>query len=170
VSGAIAVGDRSHPAHVVVEPAGIAADALRIETPADDGGASRGTVVDFALTTSPDAAVGFDVRVDPASTTITWQIFLDDAPLPAGAVFAGPFGLPAVASKAGFTSDEARDEAAASALPFIDPSRDVGLFVVRDRPGGPAFGTEPARSPEANRETQRVLEQWGYAAPGVKKP
>jgi len=170
MSGAIAVGDRSHEARVVVEPAGIAADALRVQNPAADDGGSRGTVVDFTLTTSLDGPVGFDLRVDPAGTTITWQIFLDDAPLPAGAVFAGPFGLPAVACKAGFTSDEARDEAASGALPFIDPSRDLGLFVVRDRPGGQTLGPEPARSPEADRETQRVLEQWGYAAPGVKRP
>jgi arylsulfatase A-like enzyme len=168
VSGAVTVGDGSHPAAVAVEPSGIAADALHVAMA--DGGTAGKNVVEFALTTSPDQAVGFDLRVDPPGAPVTWQVFLDDAPLPEGAIFAGPFGLPAVACKAGLTSDQGRDEAAAAALPFIDPSRDRGLFVARDRPGERgAGGAEPARSVEADRETQRVLEQWGYAHPGTKK-
>jgi arylsulfatase A-like enzyme len=171
VSGTLLVGDGSRKASVVVEPSGIAADALRVATPAEaDGGPGGKTLVEFALTTSPDQAVGFDLRVDPASTPVTWRVFLDDAPLPDGAVFAGPFGLPAAACKGGLASDEARDEAAASAPPLIDPSRDIGMFVARDRPGDrPAGGAEPGRSVEADRETQRVLEQWGYAHPDTKK-
>jgi hypothetical protein len=169
MSGAITVGDGAHAASVVVEPSGIASDAVHAgAATGTDGGAGGRTVVEFALTTAPDQAVGFDLRVDPPGTPVTWRVFLDDAPLPEGAVFAGPFGLPAVSGKQGLTSDEARDEAAAGALPLIDAARDLGMFVVRDRPGE-RTGRAPARSVEADQETQRVLEQWGYAHPGTKK-
>jgi hypothetical protein len=169
MSGAITVGDGAHAASVVVEPSGIALDAVHAGgATGADGGAGGRTVVEFALTTAPDQAVGFDLRVDPPGTPVTWRVFLDDAPLPEGAVFAGPFGLPAVSGKQGLTSDEARDEAAAGALPLIDAARDLGMFVVRDRPGE-RTGRAPARSVEADQETQRVLEQWGYAHPGTKK-
>jgi len=171
ISGAVAIGDGSHEASVFVEPAGIAADALRTVAPSGDGGAGGKTLVDFGFTTSPNEALGFDLRVDPPGAPVTWRIFVDDAPLPESAVFVGPFGLPASACKGGMTSDDGRDEAAATALPVIDPSRDLGLFVTRDRPAGAADRglAEPTSSVEADRETRRVLEQWGYAHPGAKK-
>ncbi|HTB72792.1 MAG TPA: hypothetical protein VK762_06095, partial [Polyangiaceae bacterium] len=126
-------------------------------------------VVDFALATSPDAALGFDVKVDPPGAPITWQLFLDDAPWPKGHTFAGPFGLPALAAKEGVASEDARDELYAQALPVIDPARDLGVFLTRDRQGEGA-GEEsagPSPSPEAAKEMQRMLQQWGYAHKGA---
>ena len=167
ISGALTVGDGVHPATVVVDPLGIARDAIRVQ--AAGGGSSGGNAaatVDFALTTSPEAAVGLDVRVDPPGAPVAWRIFLDDAPLPEAMTFAGPFGLPAAAARAGIASDEARDETYAPEVPLIDPARDLGLFVTRDRHGDAFPGADapgPPRPAEADRETERVLEQWGYA-------
>ena len=118
------------------------------------------------------------MKVDPPGAPIAWQLFLDDAPWPKDSTFAGPFGLPAVAAKAGITSEEARDELYAQALPAIDPARDLGVFLTRDRlrrgrgrARAPAARC-PAASPEAAKEMQRMLEQWGYAhrAPRPRRP
>jgi len=152
VSGAIAVGDGKHGASVFVEAAGIPREAVRIDGPR----------VDFALTTAPDAAVGFDLRVDPPGAPVAWKLFLDDEPWPERAVFAGAWGLPAVAARAGLAADDARTEAYAAALPTIDPARDLGLFVTRDRPGDAPAGAPVAGGAGAV-EMQRMLQQWGYA-------
>jgi arylsulfatase A-like enzyme len=165
VVGALTVGDGKHPATVTVDPSGIAREAVRID----------GQVVDFALATSREAAVGFDVRIEPPGAPVTWQLYLDDAPWPEGHTFAGPFGLPAVAAKGGIASDEARDELYAATAPTIDPARDLGVFFTRDRPGSGKATSGPGESDTgddpgaggpgsaAKKEMQRVLEQWGYA-------
>jgi hypothetical protein len=74
--------------------------------------------------------------------------------------------LPAVAAKEGIAGDDARDELYAASLPTIDPARDLGVFLTRDRHGSGAGGeipSGPAPSPEAAKEMQRMLQQWGYA-------
>ena len=163
VSGTLTVGDGKRMATVVVDPAGVAREALRIQASPP---AAR-PVVDFAFSTAPDVSVGFDIRVDPPGSPIAWELFLDDAPWPAARTFAGPFGLPAETARTGVASDEARAELYSPALPAIDPTRDLGVFLTRDRPdvsagNGPA-GPPPSR--EAAKEMQRMLEQWGYAHP-----
>jgi arylsulfatase A-like enzyme len=167
VAGTLTVGDGKHWVTVAVDPAGIARDALRVQASAAAGtSASPKEVIDFALATSPEAALGFDVKVDPPGAPIAWQLFLDDAPWPPGRTFAGPFGLPAVAAKEGIAGDDARDELYAASLPTIDPARDLGVFLTRDRHGSGAGGeipSGPAPSPEAAKEMQRMLQQWGYA-------
>jgi arylsulfatase A-like enzyme len=167
VAGTLRVGDGRHAVSVVVAPEGIAREALRVEASPSAPGVAPGSkqVVDFTLATSAEAAVGFDVQVDPPGAPVTWQLFLDDAPWPEGRTFAGPFGLPAVAARDGIADDDARDELYAASLPAIDPSRDLGVFMTRDRRGsatgeGPAG---PSASLEAAREMQRMLQQWGYA-------
>jgi arylsulfatase A-like enzyme len=157
VTGIVTVGDERHPVAIAVEPAGVARDALHV-------GGGR---VDFALITSPDGLVGFDLRVEPGAP-IAWQLFLDDARWPDDATFAGPFGLPAVAARTGIATDEARAEVFASMLPVIDPARDLGVFITRDKaenghaaPDGPAAEAEG----EGAKEMQRVLRDWGYAHP-----
>jgi len=155
VAGTIAVGDAKHAATVAADVDGIARDAVRVE----------GSRLTFALTTSPEAPVGFDLRVDPPAAPVVWQLFLDDAPWPEGATFVGPFGLPAAAAKAGIFTDEARAEVFAASLPLIDASRDLGVFVTRDRAETPGASSAagPAPGGEGAKEMQRVLEQWGYA-------
>jgi hypothetical protein len=156
VVGTLTVGDERHPAGVSIEPVGVARDAIRGAPPR----------IDVALATSRDAAVGFNLRVDPPSARVVWQFFLDNGPWPDDATFVGPFGLAAVAAKRGIVSDEARAETYARAPPVIDPARDLGLFVTCDSavksdesaPEGPA-----ASGGEAAKEMQRMLQQWGYA-------
>ena len=165
VSGSFSVGDGKHAATVTVDPVGIAREALRARA----YGVEK-TLLDFAFATAPEAPVGFDVRVDPPGTPIAWNLFLDDAAWPAGRTFAGPFGLPAEAAKAGLDSEEARSEVYSPTRPAIDPSRDLGVFFTRDRPGAgiSAGSNAPAAPPgagEAAKEMQRMLEQWGYAHP-----
>ena len=102
-------------------------------------------VIDFALATSPEAALGFDVKVDPPGAPITWQLFLDDAPWPEGRTFAGPFGLPADRG-AGRASPATtpRDELYAPAPPEIDPgARPRRLLHARPAGAGRAGGESP---------------------------
>ena len=160
VTGVVTVGDDKHAAVVTVEPTGVARDALRADGPK----------VDFAMTTAPDAIVGFDLRVDPPAAPIAWTFYLDDSPWPAGATFAGPFGLPASAAKGGIATADARAEVFAPTTAVVDPARDLGVFVTRDRAdkAGEAAAEGPATNGEAAKEMQRVLEEWGYAH-GPKK-
>ena len=44
----------------------------------------------------------------------------------------------------------------------IDASRDLGVFVTRDKPGDAAAGG-PTGGGEGAVEMQRMLQQWGYA-------
>jgi len=152
VTGVLTVGDGKHGASAFVEGVGVPREAIRVDGPR----------VDFALDTAEAALVGFDIRVDPAGAPMAWQLSLDDAPWPEGATFTGPFGLPAVAAREGIASDEARAEVYSPVLPFIDPSRDLGVFITRDKPGDVASGT-PAGGGEGAVEMQRMLQQWGYA-------
>ncbi len=180
VAGTLTVGDGKHPVVVGVDPAGIAREALRVQTlaasPAAPGAAAAAReVIDFALSTSPEGLLGFDVKVDPPGAPIAWQLFLDDAPWPDGHTFAGPFGLPAIAAREGIASDEARDEVYAPSLPAVDPARDLGVFFTRDARGGrgAAGGGEGIGAPpsaEAAKEMQRMLQQWGYAHKSASSP
>jgi arylsulfatase A-like enzyme len=160
IAGTLTVGDGKHPSTVVVDPVGIAREALR-----SVAGPGTQDLFDFALATSADAVVGFDVRVDPPGTPIAWKLFLDDAAWPEGLTFAGPFGLAAIAAKTGVESDEARAEVYSPAEPAIDPARDLGVFFTRDRAGqgGEDAPAGPPPSAEAAKEMQRMLEDWGYA-------
>jgi hypothetical protein len=152
VTGVVTVGDGKHGASAFVEGVGVPKEAIRVDGPR----------VDFALDTAESALAGFDLRVDPAGAPIAWQLFLDDAPWPDKATFTGPFGLPALAARGGIASDEARAEVYSPALPVIDPSRDLGVFITRDKPGDAASGA-PTGGGEGAVEMQRMLQQWGYA-------
>jgi arylsulfatase A-like enzyme len=156
VSGTIVVGDPKHPAplppSIAIEPVGVAREALRVD----------GARVEIALVTAADAVTGLDMRIDPPSTPMTWQLYLDDQPWPESAVFAGPFGLPANLAKLGISSEDARVEVFALALPAIDPARELGVFVTRDRPGD-LTAPERAMSGEGASEMTRILQDWGYA-------
>lgn len=153
VSGTITIGDaKIKPKSFDVQPVELGRDAFHVE----------GGRVDVALRTSPTAPVGFDIVVDPPGTPVTWELWLDDKPWPEEAVFGGPFGLLAAAVRKGVATDEARLVAQASALPTIDPRRDVGLFVVRERHGADAEGSREATD-EGAEEMARLLREWGYA-------
>ena len=156
VSGELRVGDEGHGATFAFDPVGLPREAFH----------SDGPTLTFALSTSPEALVGVDLRTDPPGAAVGWKLYLDDAPWPPQATFAGPFGLPAVAALGGIAGDEARAEVYAAALPVVDPAHDLGLFVTRDRPGdraGAADGAEGGEGTAAAREMQQVLQQWGYA-------
>ncbi|MBX3217355.1 MAG: sulfatase-like hydrolase/transferase [Labilithrix sp.] len=124
ISGTIAIGDdTTKPKSVDVQPVELGRDAFRVE----------GRKIDVAFRTSPSAPVGFDLVVDPPSAPVRWELWLDDRPWPADAVFGGPFGLPAPLLSAGVATDEARFAARAVGLPVIAPRSDVGIFVTRGR-------------------------------------
>ncbi len=155
VSGELRIGDGPHGATFSFEPVGIPREALHADGP----------TLTLALSTAPVALVGLDLRTDPPGASVAWKLYLDDAPWPPHAIFAGPFGLPAVAALGGVAGDEARAEVYAAGMPVIDPTRDLGLFITRDRPGGrpgSADGNSGGESAAA-REMQQVLQQWGYA-------
>jgi arylsulfatase A-like enzyme len=150
VSGTIRVGDaKTKPKIWDVVPIDLGRESLRQE----------GSKVDVAFRTSPSTTVGFDLVVDPSSTPVTWELWLDDKPWPDDGIFGGPFGLLARSLKGGIVSDESRAAAQATLLPTIEPQRDVGLFVVRERRGEAPTET----SDEGTEEMARLLREWGYA-------
>jgi hypothetical protein len=152
VSGTITIGDgKTKPRSYDVQPVELGRDAFRLE----------GARVDIALRTTASAPVGFDIVVDPPSTPVTWDLWLDEKPWPEEGVFGGPFGLLASVLRKGVATDEARLAAHTTALPTIDPRRDIGLFVARERRGDAADAHEG--SDEGNEEMARLLREWGYA-------
>jgi arylsulfatase A-like enzyme len=160
VTGTISAGDGKHGATLHVVPVGLAGDVVRFDGP----------TATFALTTATDGTVGLDLRVDPPGAPVSWKLYLDDSAWPDGGTYAGPFGLPAVASRAGITGDDARAEVYAASAPVIDPVRDLGVFVTRDRPQSSPAASPSNPAPEAApaakaalTEMQQVLRQWGYA-------
>ena len=151
VSGALALGDAKNKARAfTVEPIELGRDALKI----------AGDRAEIALTTSPSAAVGFDIVVDPPETPVKWDFYLDDQPWPDQAVFGGPYGLLAPGLRRGLATEEARLQAQSPLLPPIDPRRDVGMFVVRERRGE---ASEAHDDGEGAEEMARLLREWGYA-------
>jgi arylsulfatase A-like enzyme len=154
VSGSIHIGDaHAKPKTYDVQPVELGRDSFHLE----------GGKIEVALRTSPTAPVGFDIVVDPPSTPIRWELWLDDKPWPEEGIFGGPFGLLAPVLRKGVTSDEARLAAHAIALPSIDPRRDVGLFVVRERASGTSEDGNRDTSDEGAEEMARLLREWGYA-------
>ncbi len=151
VSGTILIGDaRTTIKSLDVVPIEIGKDAYKID----------GQKLELALTTSPAAPIGLDIIVDPPTVPVTWELWLDDKPWPDEAIFGGPFGLLAPVLKKGVASDEARLAAHARSLPTIDPRRDTGLFVVRERGGE---GDQAREVDEGTEEMSRLLKEWGYA-------
>ena len=117
VSGTIAFDDGKV---LRVVPVGLGADAYR----------AFGTKVSLSFTTLPKAVVGVDLETDPPGARVRWELHLDDAPWPDGAVFAGPHGLPAPHAATGVS--EGDPLLLGGALPAIDPARERGFFVVRE--------------------------------------
>jgi hypothetical protein len=117
-----------------------------------------------ALTTVAGAAFLLichdDVVVDPGAVPVTWDLYLDDRPWPDESVYAGPYGLLAPVLRKGVASDEARAAAHATAFPPLDATRDLGLFVVRERR---AEASDTGVSDEGAEEMARLLKEWGYA-------
>jgi len=142
--------------------AGLPADGLKSTSP--------GTL-DIALVTAPDQPVGFYVTATPPGADVRWDLFLDDGAWPQGAVFAGPFGLFDARVAAGLTSDEAREDAFAHTLPEIDPSHDLGMFVVREQASAydAADDLRAAPGAGATQEMDRLLREWGYAHGPTKR-
>jgi hypothetical protein len=156
VSGTITLGDAKTKARsFTVDPVELGRDALTI----------TGEKASIAFSTNASATVGFDIVVDPPAAPVTWDLYLDDQPWPDDAVFGGPYGLLAPSLRRGIASDEARSFALAGVLPQIDPRRDTGVFVTRDRRG--ETDVTAARSGEndsaRDEETKRLLREWGYA-------
>jgi len=138
-----------------VEPVGIAREVLKVD----------GSRVEFAFSTVPDGVVGFDVRVEPADAKLTWDLYLDDKPWPNDRFFAGPLGLAEGSLEHGIASDEARSAIVSSALPVINFTRDLGLFVTYSGARTDVAGASGAGAVGAGaKEMSRVLRAWGYAA------
>ena len=125
--------------------------------------------LDLALVTAPDGVVGVDFRVEPSSAALAWELFVDDVPLAASQVFGGPFGFAAPQLRLGIATEEAKAAAYSPALAQIDPARDLGVFVTRERPGEPPRDDAPGRgvtredTKEGAEEMGRLLREWGYA-------
>jgi hypothetical protein len=152
VRGTIVVGDAASKVDVHVVPVGVGSDAYR----------TLGGRIEVSLSTAKDAVVGLDLRIEPVGAPVRWELYLDDAPWPALQVFGGPFGLAAPLLRQGVMTDEARAVAYSPVVPQIDPVRDIGLFVVRERRAEPGSGSRE-ESAEGAKEMDRVLREWGYA-------
>jgi len=148
VTATIRVGDRKRLEVVPVE--------LGRETWKVEGGR-----IDLAFRTNPAVPVGFDIVVDPPAASIAWDLWLDDGPWPERGIFGGPFGLFTPALRQGITNEEARISAHASAFPYVDPIRDLGMFVTREHKGD--VEAMAPTSDEGAEEMARLLREWGYA-------
>lgn len=152
VNGTITIGDAKAKAKTFdVQPADLGRDAFKVTN----------DKIEVAFRTSTTLPVGLDIVVDPPGTPIAWDLYLDDQAWPEERVFGGPFGLLAPVLKKGLLSEEARSAAHATMLPMIDPHRDIGLFVTRERKG--EAEPPPTTSDEGAEETARLLREWGYA-------
>jgi arylsulfatase A-like enzyme len=132
-------------------PSGLPPDAVR----------GRPDRLEVAFATPKDAVVGLDLEVVPAGTPIHWELFLDDAPWPVDRVYGGSFGLSAPSLRAGIGGEEAKAAAFGTEPPFIDPWRDLGLFVTRESSREPEAIVRGAGG--AGEEMRRLMKQWGYA-------
>jgi hypothetical protein len=160
VSGSLTFGDaRTKARSFTIDPVELGRDALTIT--------GEKASIAFMTSASATATVGFDIVVDPPAAPVTWDLYLDDRPWPDDSVFGGPYGLLARSLVHGLAADDARALAAAPALPTIDPRRDVGVFITRDRRAGGDEGAARSgdrdRDPEGAEETARLLREWGYA-------
>lgn len=157
VSGKLTCGDGKTPATMTFELVNLTKDDVR-STPSE---------LDLAFMTDPDSPVGLDVRVTPPASALRWEVTLDDAPWPKHAVYTGPFGLFDASAEIGLVDEASRNAAYALRLPEIDPRRDVGLFVTRERK---AEATSAAREHTAGEsdEMDRLMKAWGYAHPNRK--
>lgn len=156
VSGTITFGaEGASPKSVKVTPVELGEEVVRVS----------GARVELSLVTSPSAVVGVDLVVDPPSLPAAFDLYLDDAPFPPSRVHGGAWGFAAPALARGVFDDATRAAAAGAALPYLDPHRDDGLFVVRS-----ASIEEPAAGDgdgEGARELERLLREWGYAHGGA---
>ena len=117
----------------------------------------------MALETAVDGPVGLDITPTPPQADVRWDLFLDDAPWPAAAVFAGPYGLFDARVAAGLAGEEARELAFSHTLPTIDPARDLGMFVVREQAAAHEGDVGARANAGATQEMDRLLKEWGYA-------
>ncbi len=109
----------------------------------------------------PDSTIGFNLLLEPADTDISWQWWIDGAPWPTNAFFAGPLGVVAPKIAGGLRAADS-DELVAFELPYVSATREFGLFVARD------MRTESTTnlSESAQVEAQQAMQAWGY----IRKP
>ncbi len=119
-----------------------------------------GREFDAALTTLPDGLVGLDLQISPSTTPVSWELSLDDAPLPASLVFGGAYGLSIEPLATGLVLPDARAFAVGAGLPRLEPRLDLGAFIVI-APGD--VSVVDGRSDDAMQEMRGLLESWGYA-------
>lgn len=120
----------------ILVPAGAALAFEPIDAPREAFSLAGPNRLDVALTTAKNGVVGVDVHVEPPNAPVTWELYVDDAPLAKERVFAGAFGLAAPELVRGLAAPEARARALARRPPEIDAARELGLFVTLDRPAG----------------------------------
>ncbi len=138
VSGSIMLGEPSSPPRAfTIDPVGLGREAIHVTNES----------VEFAFSTSSTVAVGFNLVVDPPTSSLRWTLYGDDLPWPKGEFFGGPFGLLMPDLRLGLTTDDARLDVEAPSLPVLEPHRESGLFVVRERRAG-----SHARHSETQRE------------------
>lgn len=114
---------------------------------------------ELELVTSPSDVLGFDLLTSPPAADVTWAFSSDDVPLTVG--YGGPFGIARTGLPKGVVGEAERNALRATRFPEVDPRRDDGLFVSRDRAGA-AFSREGAAG-EGAAEMARMLREWGYA-------
>ena len=136
-----------------VKPVGLAPESSR----------GSGTRVYLSFPVSADAPVGFDVEVTPPGAPLRWELFVDDRKLAPSEVFAGPFGLAAPSLVAGLANDDARAIAFSPKPALVDPRRDFGLFVTRERGAEPETVERSKAGAGGNEEMRRLMREWGYA-------
>jgi arylsulfatase A-like enzyme len=77
-----------------------------------------------SVQSKPDAAVGFNLTLEPADADLDWKWWIDGTDWPKNAIFAGPLGVMAPKFAHGFRGASS-DELVASDIPYISESRET---------------------------------------------
>ncbi len=156
VSGRVRLPEKARIVELL--PFALPPEAVKEARPGDKGEQA----FDLSFTTAPDGVVGFDLVTDPPGADLSWEIYFDDVRLSDSAFFAGPFGLATRGLAPGLAGEALREAVRAARPPEIDPLRDLGVFVTRDRKGG-ALDERDGDPGEGAAEMARMLREWGYA-------
>ena len=118
--------------------------------------------MDIAFQSPGDAVVGLDVEVSPGGSAVHWDLYVDDKKLEPADVYAGPFGMTAPGVLHGIVTDDDKLAAFSPAPAEVDPRRDLGLFVTRER-GAEPLAVVRANGAAGTEEMSRLMREWGYA-------
>lgn len=121
-----------------------------------------GAQVSLQINTTPGQSPGCRIALPYPTPDISWELRLDGRPIALPELHIGPLGSPCAGCLPGLLTEQAMSHAFAEQPPYLDPSRDEGVFVwlMNDRPSTLHDSSVGA---EQLREAGEMFRGWGYA-------